>query len=68
MAKLSITERALERVFMHTKAPRVTIQGNITAMRYQVTSFDGFFFFISVPIPVLCWHGISHHVTWLETR
>jgi len=35
MAKISIAERALESVFMHTKTPSATIQGNITAMMYR---------------------------------
>ena len=35
MAKISIAERALESVFMHTKTPSATIQGNITAIRYR---------------------------------
>ena len=33
MAKVSITERSS--VFMHTKTPTVTIQEDITAMRYR---------------------------------
>ena len=35
MAKISITESALESVFMHTKSPSVIIQGYITLMRYR---------------------------------
>ena len=35
MAKISITERARESVFMHKKSPTVIILGNITSMRYR---------------------------------
>ena len=35
MAKISITELAIESVFTHMNNPSVTVQGNITAMRYR---------------------------------
>jgi len=34
MAEVSIAERA-KTFFMHTKTPYVTIQGNVTVMRYR---------------------------------
>jgi len=60
--------RTRSSVFMHTITPSVTIQGNITAMRFEMTSFSRFVFLIYVPVSVWCWHGITHHVTWLEVH
>ena len=56
--------RTCSSVFMHTKIPSVTIHG----WGVEMTSSDRFFYYMSVPISVWCWHGITHHVTWLETH
>jgi len=59
-------------VFMHTKTPSVTIQGNIY-LRWgiEMTSFGRFFRYIgraNLGIIIWCWHGITHYVTRIEAH
>ena len=60
--------RTRSSVFMHTKTPSVTIQGNITAQRYRN---DVILLVLLLHIRAnlgMMLHGITHHVTQLEAH
>jgi len=59
MAKTSITQSAQAFSSKREYQVSVTIQGNITAMRYRNDVIRSVLLHIR-------WHGITHHVTRLE--
>jgi len=60
-------DRTRSSVLMHTKTPNVTIQGNMTAMRYRNDVIRSVLLHIRAN-SVWCWHVITHHVTRLKAH